>query len=117
MIAPRLAPVRFSLVLADGQRLAMTADVVLLGRKPSADRDRPDAQLLTVPDSTKTMSKTHAMLRRHDDAWILTDLASTNGVSTFAANGEETVLASGAPTTVEGEFALGQARLRIEKES
>jgi hypothetical protein len=63
------------------------------------------------------MSKNHALLRRQEEQWIVTDLASTNGVATYALDGVETVLASGAPTVVQGEFALGQTRMRIERDS
>lgn len=117
VIAPRVVVPRFALVLEDGTRLPLTSDEVILGRKPSSDRDRPQAQLLSVPDPTKTMSKNHALLRRDGDEWLVTDLASTNGVATYAAGGEETVLPAGAPTVVRGDFALGQARMRVEKES
>lgn len=114
-VAPRRSTPLWSLVLEDGTRLPLTGERVLLGRKPAAHPDYPGAQLLPVPDPTKTMSKNHALLERSGDAWTLVDLASTNGVATIEA-GVETVLDPGVAVPVPGEFALGRAKMAIQVE-
>ena len=68
----------WSLIRPTGGHVPITADVVILGRKPDADRSFPTAQLVSIDDGT--VSKTHARLELRDEQWYVTDLGSTNGV-------------------------------------
>ena len=62
-----------------GAPIPLTAEVVILGRRPVADPAFPDAQLV-ARRRQRTISKTHARLELRDDRWYITDLDSTNGV-------------------------------------
>lgn len=68
------------LELPDGRVLELPGDDVVIGRRPVAI---DEAAALTVPDATRTLSKSHARLRRTGDTWTIEDLNSTNGVFVF----------------------------------
>ena len=91
----------------------MTADVVIVGRRPSADLTRPGAQLVPVSDDTRTVSKTHARLERTDAGWTIVDLDSTNGVVLVREDGAEIELEPGAAAPVTERFLLGDAELGL----
>ncbi|MCR2812240.1 DUF5684 domain-containing protein [Microbacterium sp. zg.Y1084] len=98
----------WSLRLPGGETVALTSDAAVLGRNPVAPAEDPGAQVIPVDDATRTVSKTHALLRRDDaDGWTITDLDSTNGV--FLADESEV---TGTPA-VSGTFFLGDARLEL----
>ncbi|SDS15081.1 FHA domain-containing protein [Microterricola viridarii] len=99
-----------------GQRVPLSAAVVLLGRNPSHLPGHEDAQLVTVRDAGRTVSKTHVMLHRHEDSWRITDLDSTNGVYLLGADGEETELEPGTPARITDRFILGEMSARIFQE-
>ena len=61
------------------------------------------------------MSKTHARLELHMDAWRITDLDSTNGVVVTGDNGAEREVSPGAAHEVDGLFLLGDAELRLRR--
>lgn len=69
----------WTIELADGQRVTV-ASAALVGRGPSADGRWPGAALVAVVDSTKTVSKTHAVFEVIDGTLFVTDLNSSNGV-------------------------------------
>ncbi|WP_127792337.1 FHA domain-containing protein [Agromyces sp. LHK192] len=108
---PRLT---WTLVLDDGTTLALTGDRVLLGRNPA---EGPSGeQRLPVPDSTRTLSKTHARLDFADGRWTITDLGSTNGVL-VERSGEEELIDAHVATPATGRFVLGEVGMRIESGS
>ncbi len=111
VIASRRRP-KWALLLPDGSPMELTGDAVVLGRRPVPVHAAPGAQLVTVVDDTRTVSKTHALLRRRADAWMVSDLDSTNGVVVFAAQ-EEIDVAPGTEHEVTERFLLGDAELRI----
>ena len=110
VLAARRAP-QASLRLPAGTSIALSSETVVLGRNPVATADAPDAQLIPIDDATRTVSKTHALLRRTAEGWLITDLASTNGV--FVGVDETEV--SG-PTRVLGVFHLGDAELHLSED-
>ena len=58
--------------------IAVTSDALIIGRRPSADPDFPDAQLVPISDETRTMSKTHARLELlGDECGDLTSIPRT----------------------------------------
>ena len=69
-------PSRWSMVGADSTVLLHTRNVI--GRRPTLPRGY-DAQLITLENSTKTISKTHARLEVEGATLWLTDMGSTNG--------------------------------------
>ncbi|GAB3121903.1 DUF5684 domain-containing protein [Glaciibacter psychrotolerans] len=96
----------------EGQKVTLTHAVVLLGRNPSRDT-HPEAQLISVKDAGKTVSKTHARIELVDGAWSITDLHSTNGVMLKADGGNENELAAGTTAVLTEEFILGELPARI----
>lgn len=95
--------------------IALSADVVILGRRPSADPAFPAAQLIEVVDDGRTVSKTHARLERHGEAWLLTDLGSTNGVLAWNENGDEVEATAPLPLGAGDDFLLGDERFRLTR--
>jgi hypothetical protein len=87
MVPPR-AGFDWALVLPDGARLALESDIIV-GRRPSAV---DGSALLQIPDATRTLSKSHARLRLHDERWWVTDLGSTNGLWLLHSDGREEAL-------------------------
>jgi hypothetical protein len=92
--------------------VTFTATDILIGRKPAPKREHPEAELVTVPDPTKTVSKTHARLVRRGDQWMIVDLDSTNGVFVETSRGEQQIVA-GSEIAVNGTFSLGDLRLML----
>lgn len=95
--------------------IRITSPVALLGRNPSVNAAFPDAQLVLVPDSSKTMSKNHARIALVDGVWTIYDLGSTNGI-VLVSDGEETILESGASATLTETFKLGELPIRLTPE-
>lgn len=67
-----------------GVHLAIPSRAVL-GRKPSSDD--PGDVLVRVPDTTGTMSRSHALLEIDSGRMWITDLNSTNGIETLGEDG------------------------------
>lgn len=105
----------WELVPPGGAPVAISSEVVILGRRPSADGAYPSAQLLPLIDETRTVSKTHARLELTQDGWVITDLASTNGVLLTTEDGAEQEAASGVPLPVGERFHLGDAEVRLRR--
>lgn len=103
----------WSLVPPAGATVPITAEVVLLGRKPAPDRAFPDAQLIPIDDGT--VSKTHARLELRDDRWYVTDLASTNGVLFATLMGTEVEAPPGVEMEAGERFFLGDAEVRLQR--
>ena len=116
VISSRRAPVWLLLPEA-GTPIRLTASSALLGRNPRAVAAAPDAQLVSVPDISKTMSKTHALLVLVDGAWTITDLDSTNGVLLVGADGVETEVVPGTATPLTETFLLGELTLTLLPEN
>lgn len=105
-----LTPARaadWALEVPGGGSVVLTAAVVVLGRNPQAPAGITGAQLVAVDDVTRTVSKTHALLRRTPEGWSIVDLDSTNGV--FLSSDREIE----GPTPVTGAFFLGDAELAL----
>ncbi|WP_405375320.1 FHA domain-containing protein [Microbacterium sp. Ld14] len=99
-----------TLHLPGGAVVTLTGETAVLGRNPVAPSDSPDAQRIAIDDVTRTVSKTHALLRLEGGSWTITDLASTNGV--FVGDADDEAEVSGrAP--LAGRFLLGDAELRL----
>jgi hypothetical protein len=109
-LASRRRPV-WSLTPPLGGEILLTAEAVVLGRRPAESDER--IQNVPVADGTRTVSKTHARLDLIDGVWWITDLASTNGVFLIDESGAEQELRSGIPAVLTERFLLGDAELRI----
>lgn len=114
VVVDRRQRVVWSLVLDDGRTFPLSASDVALGRNPSSAAVA--AQLLPIPDTTRTLSKTHARLTLDDGRWTITDLGSTNGVLVVGADDAETLIEPSMPTILAGRFILGEVGMRIDYE-
>ena len=99
-----------------GAPIPILQDVIIIGRRPSSDPAYPSAQLISVVDETRTMSKTHARLELRDTLWIVTDLDSTNGVIIIDEDGTEIEAEPQRPLPIIEKFLLGDAELRFVRD-
>ncbi|MBW9095318.1 FHA domain-containing protein [Microbacterium jejuense] len=103
----------WTLLPPTGDPVALTSDVVILGRRPSADAAFPSAQLVPIQDGT--VSKTHARLQLRDDRWYVVDLDSTNGVLFATVMGTEVEATPGVEVEAGDRFLLGDAEIRLQR--
>lgn len=115
VVVQRRPRIRYRLDVEGGPSIPLSSDTVVLGRRPVTGE--PGTQDVAVPDTTRTLSKVHARLHRTDDGWIITDLASTNGVVVVDDAGNETLLDRGASALVRSRFILGTVALSLVEES
>jgi pSer/pThr/pTyr-binding forkhead associated (FHA) protein len=97
------------LELPDGTELPLETDVVV-GRKPTAI---DGAATLEVPDSTRTLSKSHARLTREGAIWMVEDLGSTNGLFLLNDDGSESELTANVPVEATERMLLGTLEVRL----
>lgn len=100
IVVPKRA--RWGIELPGGEVLEIVGDEVLVGRKPKGDE-----KSITIPDPTRTISKTHARLRRSGETWTIEDLQSTNGVALVDAKGNPVPIDPGTPTEVTERLLIG----------
>ncbi len=106
----------WTLVPALGAPIPLTADVVIIGRRPRREPDYGDAQLVAIPDETRTVSKTHARMELTADGWTIVDLDSTNGVILIGEDGAEKEASAGCPERLTARFLLGDAEFGLRRE-
>jgi len=106
---------QWTLTTDDGQSVRLTGSVVLLGRNPTRDPAHPDAQLVPLDDTAKTVSKTHARIELVGTAWQIVDLDSTNGV-VLVEKDDETEVQPGVTVELTERFLLGELPVRIHQE-
>jgi len=103
----------WSLIPPSGSPVAITSDVLIVGRRPDLDSAYPGAQLVRIDDGT--VSKTHARLELRDDRWHVTDLGSTNGVLFATLMGTEVEAPPGVEVEAGERFFLGDAEVRLQR--
>ncbi|MGI9824693.1 DUF5684 domain-containing protein [Agromyces sp. Marseille-Q5079] len=112
VVVDRRPAFEWRLLLGDGTALPLEAPTMLLGRNPrSGDAGE---RSLVVPDPSRTLSKTHAMIHFDGQQWWITDLDSTNGVLLADGSGTDHFVEVGVPTPFSGRFVLGTLEVRIE---
>jgi hypothetical protein len=101
---------------ADGVEFPV-ADRVVAGRDPKPPAWLQGATVVALPDHTRSMSKTHALLEVRDDRLIVTDLDSTNGVRVWPEGADPTDLESGVPAEVplDAVILLGDVAFLVER--
>lgn len=114
-VVTRRRRIPWTLIPPGGAPVDLTSNVVILGRRPSADPSRPDAQLVSITDETRTVSKTHARLELRADTWYVTDLGSTNGVLFATLMGTEVEAPPGEEIEAGERFFLGDAEVRLAR--
>ena len=102
--------------LDDGREVVVRG-LVLLGRNPQPGEGEVDAELVKLPDESRTVSKTHLTLGVDDAGLFVVDRGSTNG-STVTAPGEPTVPVGAfhAVSVVDGSVvSIGDHWVRIRR--
>jgi FHA domain len=115
-VGRRRAPA-WRLLLPDGDHV-LVEQTTLVGRDPAQSAEWPDALLLPIVDTGKTISKTHAALELTAGGQLVVhDLDSTNGVFLEYPGGSETLVEPGVPGHVEhgAELRLGQFIVSVER--
>lgn len=96
---------RAVLLFDDGSKNALAVpSTLVLGRKPAPQRLQD--MVLTVPDHTGTVSRSHARIEITEDGLWITDLGSTNGTRVIDAEGKENVLRPGRRFEVLGKSRI-----------
>ncbi len=110
IVLPRRASSGWVLELPDGSRLPLDRDTVV-GRRPEAPEG---VSALVIPDSTRTLSKSHVRLTLEEDRWFVEDLGSTNGLVLLPEGGGEQEVPAGVrrPATQRMLFGTLEVRLR-----
>ncbi|WP_223165184.1 FHA domain-containing protein [Leucobacter denitrificans] len=98
--------------LPDGRELDLPGDDVVIGRRPTAVGE---SDVLVVPDPTRTLSKSHARLRRTSDAWTIEDLNSTNGVFVFDDAGVQIEVEPGTQRLASEHLIVGTLEVRLRR--
>lgn len=114
-VIARRRRIPWALIPPGGSPIELASDVVILGRRPAADPAHPGAQLIAIPDETRTVSKTHARLELRGDTWYVTDLDSTNGVLFATLMGTEVEAQPGQEIEAGERFFLGDAEVRLTR--
>lgn len=115
VIARRNVRPVWELVPASGSPIPLSATVVILGRRPASDAAYPTAQLVAVPGDARTVSKTHARIELRGDAWVVTDLGSTNGVLVRTLMGDEVEVEAGGQLDAGERFFLGDEEFHLRR--
>lgn len=113
IVAPRAGvATQWALELEGGGVVWLLADHVVVGRRPDATGD---ATPVTINDATKTLSRSHARLRRDvsSDTWTIEDMGAANGVATVNCSGDMTSLLPGVPAHAPEYLQLGTLRTRL----
>lgn len=114
-VVTRRKRIPWALIPPGGAPVDLTSPIVILGRRPAADPAYPDAQLVSLTDETRTVSKTHARLQLRGDTWYVTDLDSTNGVLFATLMGTEVEAPPGEEIEAGERFFLGDAEVRLSR--
>ena len=115
VVVDRRPVVPWTLHTDDGFSVALTAPTIVLGRNPTSTEAGVAA--IAVPDTTRTLSKTHARLDLVDGEWTVTDLNSTNGVIVVGPDDAENLITVGEATPLTARFVLGKVGMRVSFDS
>lgn len=117
VVAPRDSSTStWRLVLPDGATTTIGA-ATFVGRNPTRAAGDVEGDLLPVDDTTKSVSKTHAVIEVLDGHLWVTDLNSTNGVF-VTAEGQDDVLANPGERTyvpAGSDIELGEFVIQVER--
>lgn len=110
VISRRRQP-KWMLSVGGADAVILEKKTVVIGRNPTSTLE--NVQLLSIKDSTKTVSKTHARLELDEETWTIWDLKSTNGVYLILADGQEQEISAGGSAPLSENFILGELPIRI----
>ena len=98
IVKPKEITARAALILATGQRIDLTDDIVKIGRHQSC----------TIVFADSNVSRVHAQLQQDSTGWLVVDLGSTNGIKVNGTKiSKEKLLADG------DELAFGTSTARF----
>lgn len=104
--------VRYALRLDSGESI-LVAGPVLLGRNPDAT-PHPGARAIPLADASRSLSKTHMLVRPVPGGVAIVDCGSTNGSGLFHDGVEYSVTAGTPAMAVEGDtIRLGDRRATV----
>lgn len=107
-------PPTWQLVLDDGREVPLDRAAVL-GRRPAQPPGKP-VHLVTVEDTTKTLSKSHIRVDADADSPFVTDLGSTNGSALITSTGQVTLHAHQPRRIPEGQVVrFGEHEFTIRR--
>lgn len=114
--AANLAATDTVTVVLDNDEQWSVSGVMLIGRAPE-NRAGEENQLFPVPDLSRSLSKTHALLEWAGTVLWVTDLASTNGSALVSPDGERQILAPGlrGAATIDWTVELGQRSFTLQR--
>lgn len=78
----------------------------LIGRRPQATPQAPDAQLLEIVDEDRSVSKTHLQFGIDEQGFWVSDLGSTNGTAVLTPHGEPLDVVIGMRVYVPGDGSV-----------
>ncbi|MFT4215258.1 MAG: RDD family protein [Microbacterium sp.] len=90
-----------ALRLDTGERIAVSG-AILLGRAPDV-AGHPGADAVPVADTTRTLSKTHVLVRPVDGGLEVVDCRSTNGCALIRGGVEHALVGGASATAVAGD--------------
>jgi hypothetical protein len=94
--------VRYGLRFDTGESIPITG-AVLLGRNPDAS-EHPGAQAVALTDDSRSLSKTHMLVRPVEGGLEIVDCRSTNGSGLIRGGTEYSVAAATPVLTVDGDM-------------
>jgi hypothetical protein len=104
--------VRYALRLDSGESI-LVSEPVLLGRNPDAT-SHPGARAIPLADASRSLSKTHMLVRPVPGGVAIVDCGSTNGSGLFHDGVEYSVTAGTPAMAAEGDtIRLGDRRATV----
>lgn len=115
-VAAEGTAVVWKLHLPDGSWHEVPEGGVVLGRDPIPPETHRDAEGLALDDPERSVSKSHALLAVDGGTLLVTDLASTNGVSLEVGDSTARIAPRVAIPVPDGAvLALGSLTLRVRR--
>ncbi|RRD61149.1 FHA domain-containing protein [Leucobacter sp. OH1287] len=99
---------RWALRLPNGDEFELFGDSIHIGRNPKGDNP------LIIPDETRTVSKTHARLVKHElTGWLIEDLGSTNGIVLYKDGKPERIAVPGKQEYATDKMRFGSLEVEL----
>lgn len=105
----------FTLWFSDGTRASVTRTLIV-GREPSVAPGESEADLVTIADPERSVSRSHLRFRVDGGRLLVEDLGSANGSAIIHSDGSQEPLRPGSATdvTTARSILFGAAEARIE---
>lgn len=110
-------PARSWRLVLEGLPPVVVGSVLFLGRNPSPTPGHEGSPVFAIPDTTKSVSKTHAMLEVDAQGLWVHDLNSTNGVWVVAEGSDPVEVVPGRKIAVPpgSDLELGDVVIQVER--